>query len=117
MMEHPSVFDFLETFGLEPVEEDADMGTYCYVKQSNNGLQELEISFSAIDESFQVILRSGGKEFVSICSEKAEFVKLWQDRSGSGVYAEFNIDEVKSKAVVTLEPNLHCRWWILRNLR
>lgn len=114
-MEHPSAFDFLENFGLEPVKEEPDMGTYYYVKQSNNGLHELEISFSAIGESFQVILRSNGKEFISICSEKVEFIKLWQDCTGSGVHAEFDIEGVKSKTVVTFEPDLHCRWWTLQS--
>lgn len=114
-MEFPSKFDFLETFGIEPVEEDPSMAYCRYVKQSSDGLQDLDISFSAVAASFQVVLRCGGKELVTVSSEKVRLVELRRDQSGSGIHVVFDIREGTSEAVVTLEPDLHCHWWTLRS--
>ena len=113
-MEFPSTVDFLETFGIEPIEEDPSMAYYRYVKQSNDGRQELDISFSAVSESFQVVLRCGGKEAMTVSSEKVRLVELRRDHSGSGVHVVFDVRDGTSEAAVTLEPDLHCHWWTLR---
>lgn len=55
-MDFPSTVDFLAAFGIEPVEEDPCMAYCRYVKQSKDRLHELDISFSAVAESFQVVL-------------------------------------------------------------
>lgn len=114
-MEFPSTTDFLEAFGIEPVEEDPSMAYCRYVKRSSDGLQELDISFSAVAESFQVVLRCGGNELVTVSSEKVRLVELRHDQSGSGVHVVFDVHDGTSEAVVTLEPDLHCRWWTLRS--
>lgn len=42
---------------------------YCrYVKRSIHGLQALDISFSAVAGWFQVVLRCGGKEVMTVSS-------------------------------------------------
>lgn len=114
-MEFPSTFDFLETFGLEPVAEDASLAYCRYVKLSNDGLRELDMSFSAVAGSFQVVLRCGGKEVIRMSSEKVRLVELRQDHSGSGVRVVFDFCDGTSEAIVNLEPELHCHWWTLRN--
>jgi len=113
-MEFPSVADFLEVFGIEPVEEDPSMAYCRYVKQSNDGEQELDISFSAVAESFQVVLRCGSKEVMSVSSERVRLIELRHDHSSSGVHVVFDVRDGASEAVVTLEPDLHCHWWALR---
>ncbi|WP_200157352.1 hypothetical protein [Allochromatium vinosum] len=114
-MEFPSTADFLEAFGIEPVEEDPGMAYCRYVKQSGDGLQELDISFSAVAKSFQVVLRCGGRELVSVSSEKVRLIKLRRDHSGSGIHVVFDVRDGTSEAVVTLEPDLRCHWWTLRS--
>jgi hypothetical protein len=114
-MQFPSKFDFLETFGIEPVEEDPSMAYCRYVKKSNNGLQTLELSFSAVELSFQVVLRCSGKELVTISSDKVKLIELSQAQKGSGVHVIFEVGDATSEAMVTLEPDLHCHWWTLRN--
>jgi hypothetical protein len=114
-MELPSKLDFLIEFGLEPVEEDRDLALFRYIKPSVDGLQELDISFSGVWRSFQVVLRCGGKELVSVSSESVESLKIRRDKSGAGaVHVVFNLEAVRSEALVTLEPELRCDWWTLR---
>lgn len=114
-MEFPSTADFLEAFGIEPIEEDPSMAYCRYLKESPGGLQEMDVSFSAVSESFQVVLRFSGKEVVKVSSEKVRFVKLWHDQSGSGIHVMFDVGDGVSEAVITLEPDLHCHWWTLRS--
>jgi len=69
-MEFPSTFDFLETFGIEPIEEDPSMAYCRYVKRSSDGRLELDMSFSAVADSFQVVLRCDGKKVMAVSSER-----------------------------------------------
>lgn len=114
-MNYPSTADFFDAFGIEPVEEDPNMAYCRYLKESIDGLQELDISFSAVADSFQVVLRCGGKEVMTVSSEKVRLVEIRRDRSGSAIHVVFDIHDGTSEAVVTLEPDLHCRWWTLRS--
>ena len=111
-MEFPSAFEFLEMFGIDPAED----GPECcrYVKLSTDGQHELDISFSAVADSFQVVLRCAGKDMMAVSSEKVHSIKLRCDESGSGVHVVFDICGVTSEAVIILEPDLHCRWWTLQ---
>lgn len=113
-MEFPSTLEFMEAFGLEPIDEDASMGYCRYVKRSEDGLRELDFSFSAVTESFQVGFRCGGKEVMLVSSEKVRLVELRNDKIGSGFRVVFDFNGETSEAVVTLEPELHCHWWTLR---
>lgn len=114
-MDFPSTVVFLEAFGIEPVEEDPSTAYCRYVKQSMDGLQELDISFSAVAESFQVVLRFDGREIMAVSSEKVRLIELRHDQSGSGMHVVFDVYGGTSEAVVTLEPDLHCRWWTIRS--
>lgn len=114
-MNFPSTDDFLEAFGIEPVEEDPSMAYCRYVKTAASGELQIDISFSAVTESFQVVLRCSGREVATISSEKVKSIELRRDGSGSGVYVVFDIGGVTSEAWVKLEPELNCRWWTLRS--
>lgn len=114
-MDFPSTTDFLETFGIEPVEEDPSMAYCRYLKRSSDGLSELDISFSAVAESFQVVLRCGGQELMTVSSEKVRLVELRHDGNSSAVHVVFDVVDATSEAVITLEPNLHCHWWTLQS--
>ena len=115
-MKFPSTDDFLQAFGIEPVV--VDPGTaYCqYVKTASDGAAELEISFSAVSESFQTVLRCRGKELVRVCSEKVKCIELRQDASGSGIHVVFDIKGVTSEALISMEPDLGCHWWTIRDV-
>lgn len=114
-MKFPSTDDFLQAFGIEPIEEDSSLAYCRYAKQSPDGELEIDISFSAVSESFQVVLRHNGCDVVTVSSEKARLVEIFSDESGSGIRAIFNLGDVMSEAVVTFEPKLTCRWWTLRS--
>ena len=55
VMEFPSTSDFLEEFGIEPVEVDPTLALCRYTKKSKNSELEVDISFSAVMRSFQVV--------------------------------------------------------------
>lgn len=105
----------MEAFGLEPIDEDESMAYCRYVKRSDDGTRELDFSFSAVTDSFQVGFRCGGMEVMLVSSEKVRLIELRNDRSGTGVRVVFDFQGATSEAVVTLEPELHCYWWTLRN--
>lgn len=79
----------------------------------SNGL-ELDISFSAIQESFQILLYCGGQEVVNFVSERTTKMELYRDSSGSGLRVHFEVSGVQAEAIVTLEPTIKCRWWLIR---
>jgi hypothetical protein len=109
----PSTDDFLQAFGLEPIESDRD-SAYCrYVKPSSDGNTEIDFSFNAAARSFQAVLRCGGNEIAAICSEKVKFIEIRHDKTMSGLHVVFDIDGVLSEALIALEPTLHCKWWLL----
>lgn len=113
-MNFPNTIEFLEAFGLEPIEEDPNMAYCRYVKQSIDGI-ELDISFSAVTESFQVVLRFRDKELVTVSSERVRFIEIMNDHFGSGIRVVFDVQGGTSEAVVRIEPDLHCYWWTLRS--
>lgn len=113
-MHFPNTIEFLEHFGLEPIEEDSNMGYRRYVRQSVDGV-ELDISFSAVAESFQVVLRLRHKELVSVSSERVRLIEIMKDRFGSGIRVVFDVQGGTSEAIVRIEPDFHCYWWTLRS--
>ena len=114
-MNFPSKYDFLEAFGIEPAEEDSSMAYYRYVKPSPNGELEIDISFSAISHSFQVVLRCRGHVVATVSSEKVKFIQLRSDKSGDGIHVVFDIQGVNSEVWVKLEPEVNFHWWVLRS--
>lgn len=113
-MDFPSTHDFFEAFGIEPVEEDPGMAYCRYVKHSADGHMELDMSFSAIANSFQLMLRYGGKEVVMISSENVKLFEIRRHQARADVHVVFDMLGATSEAVVMLEPDLHCNWWTLR---
>lgn len=111
----PSTNDFLEAFGIEPVEEDPSMAFCRYIKSASVGALDIDLSFSAVTESFQVVLRCGGREVATVSSEKVKSIEIQRDGCGSGVHVVFDIEGVTSEAIVKLEPDLSCNWWTLRS--
>lgn len=86
---------------------------YCrYVKKSVDGNQEMDFSFSAVYESFQVIIRCSGKELATISGEGVRFIEIRNDLSGAGVHVVFDAGSGASEATLVMEPNLHCHWWV-----
>jgi hypothetical protein len=114
-MQFPSKFDFLEAFGIEPTEEDAGTAYCRYVKRSSDGLQELDISFSAVMESFQVLLISAGRELARVSSESVQTINIRHDATGPRIHVVFDFADATSEVVVTFDPNLHFHWWTLKN--
>ena len=94
-MKFPTTDDFLEAFGLEPIEEDSSLAYCRYVKQSLNEEMSIDVSFSAVSESFQIVLRYNGRDVVTISSEKTRFVEIFRDNSGVGVRAVFDLCDEK----------------------
>lgn len=115
-MEFPSTNDFLEEFGIEPIEVDPSLALCRYIKKSTNSELEVDISFSAVMASFQVVLRLAMQEVAIISSENVKSIELVRNSSGAGVHVVFDICESISEARVIFEPEVSCRWWTLRNV-
>lgn len=115
-MEFPSTNDFLEEFGIEPIEVDPSLALCRYIKKSKTSELEVDVSFSAVMESFQVVLRLATHELAIISSENVKSIELVRDSSGAGVRVVFDICESISEARVIFEPEVSCRWWTLRNV-
>lgn len=111
----PSSYEFLERFGIEPVEEDESISLYRYIKSAKNGELEIDISFSEIMKSFQITLRLSSREISTISSESVQSIKIVSDNLGEGLHIVFDINELISEARVILEPDISFQWWTLRN--
>lgn len=114
-MEFPSINDFLEEFGIEPVEVDPSLGLCRYTRNSKISGLEIDVSFSSVMKSFQVVLRLSIQELAVVSSENVKSIKLVRDNSGAGIHVVFEICEALSEARVMLEPEVSFRWWTLRN--
>jgi len=110
-----SVNYFLEEFGIEPVEVDPNLAFCRYVMMPKNSELEVDISFSAVMASFQVVLRLAREVLMSVSSESVSFIEFVRDGSGAGIHVVFDICESKSEAWVMIEPEVSCRWWTLCN--
>ena len=115
-MEFPSENNFLEEFGIEPVEVDPNLALCRYTIKSKNSDIELDFSFSAVMESFQVVLRLAMQELAVISSENVKSIEVVRDGSEAGVRVVFDICGSISEARVIFEPDLNCRWWVLRKI-
>ncbi|EGH25387.1 hypothetical protein ALP86_102391 [Pseudomonas amygdali pv. mori] len=115
MMRFPSTDDFLEEFGIEPVEMDTSSVLFRYVIKSKSSEIEVDISFSAVMRSFQIVLYVSAKEVAIISSENVESIEFMRNSSGAGIRVIFDICETISEAQILIEPELSCRWWTLRN--
>lgn len=113
-MEFPSENDFLEAFGIEPIEVDQGLALCRYKVKSKNNDLELDFSFSAVMDSFQVVLKLAMQELAIISSENVKSIEVVRDSSGAGIRVVFDICDSISEARIILEPDLSCRWWTLR---
>ncbi|WP_416051216.1 hypothetical protein [Cupriavidus basilensis] len=113
-MNFPTKEEFLESFGVEPAEEDPSLALWLYRVRSQHSDTEVEVSFSGVAESFQVRLQCCGREVLTLVSERAKLIELYRDKAGSGIRAVFDVQGVSSEAVVILVPEVSCRWWVLR---
>ena len=113
-MSYPSKTEFLEMFGIEPVEEDPRMAYCRYVKCSVDGAKQIDVSFSEVSQSFQVVFLFGNEELVRVSSESVRAIRLERDNIGARIDVEFGMRDLMSRAIVILEPHLHCHWWTLR---
>lgn len=111
----PSSYDFLEKFGIEAVEEDESINLFRYIKSSQSGEVEIDISFSEIMKSFQITLRISGREISTVSSESVRSIKFFSDNSGDGLHVIFDINKAVSEVRVVFEPDISFRWWTLSN--
>lgn len=116
-MKYPSADDFLEEFGIEPVEVDPTLALCLYRVKSKSGDVEVDVSFSVVMGSFQVVLKVFGQELAVVSSESVKSVELVRDEQGAGVRVIFDIRDSLSEARVLFEPDVSFRWWILSDVR
>ncbi|MFJ4346686.1 hypothetical protein [Pseudomonas sp. NPDC089401] len=113
-MEFPSENDFLQEFGIEPIEVDPSLALCRYVMKSRSGDLELDFSFSVVMKSFQVVLRLAMQELAVFSSESVKSIEVVRDGSEAGIRVVFDICDSISEARIAFEPDLSCRWWTLR---
>ncbi|MFB4392838.1 MULTISPECIES: hypothetical protein [unclassified Pseudomonas] len=114
-MRFPRENDFLEEFGISPIEVDPGLALIRFLVKSNDGNVELDFSFSAVMESFQVVWRFANRDMMVISSEKVSAIEMIRDDSGAGIRVVFDVCESISEARVNIEPDISCRWWTLRS--
>lgn len=114
-MNFPSKFEFLEEFGLEPIDEDPSLAYCRYEKSLPNEKAKIDFSFSAVSNSFQVSLFFDEKEFFTISSENVQEIKIRSENSKKEISVLFDISGMNSQALITLEPDIKCQWWSIRN--
>ncbi|MGD7195582.1 hypothetical protein [Ralstonia pseudosolanacearum] len=110
----PEQFEFLEKFGIEPTCFDPSAVSFSYRKEDSISGLSIEISFSGVEESFQVRLFRGGDDVAIISSERVRSISVFEDDSGKGVRVAFDFQGLASEAPIILEPVVNMRWWILR---
>jgi hypothetical protein len=111
-----STIDFMEEFGIEPVEVDPSLALCRYIKKSESSELEVDLSFSAVMKSFQVVLRLSMQELAVVSSENVRSIELVRDSSGAGVHVVFEFCNLLSEARVIFVPEVSFRWWILRKV-
>lgn len=75
-MKYPSTDDFLEEFGIEPVEVDPTLALSLYRVKSRSGDVEVDVSFSVVMGSFEVVLKVSGQELATVSSESVKTIEL-----------------------------------------
>jgi len=115
-MKVPCVEDFMESFGMKPVEtkEDPDLRIFLYRAKSNDGKLEIDFSFSEIMSSFQILLRCCDREIGVICSEKMQKIEIYKEKYKSGIKVVFEISGCSSEVDIIIEPDLYYHWSILQ---
>lgn len=113
-MKFPDKDEFLQLFGIQPIEEDPSVALCRYRLHSKSNNLELDLSFSAIQESFQVLLYLGEQQVVNFVSERTTQIELYRDSRESGLRVHFDVAGAAAEAIVTLEPEIKCRWWLIR---
>jgi hypothetical protein len=113
-MSFPSTKDVLAEFGLEPVDEDRDLGYSHYRTKAPNGGFEVDFSFGVIERFFQIVLLNEGKEIAYVSSECVREVRIFSDKSGSGLRIDFDYQDLQAQAELRLYPDLKLDWRILR---
>ncbi|MFJ3450247.1 hypothetical protein ACIPM0_18810 [Pseudomonas sichuanensis] len=106
----------MEEYGIESVEVDPSLALYRYVHKSKASGGEVDVSFSAIIKSIQVVLRVSTHELATISSENVMSIELVRDDAGAGLRVIFDARDSTSEAKVIFEPEVSCRWWIVRNV-
>ncbi|MEX0179677.1 MULTISPECIES: hypothetical protein [Stenotrophomonas] len=115
-MKFPSTTEFFEEFGIEPVEVDSSLALCRYRKKSENSDLEIDVSFSAVMKSFQVVLSFSTQELAVISSENVKSIELIRGAAEAGVRVVFEFSDSISEAMVVFEPEIGCRWWTLRDM-
>lgn len=113
-MKIPSELDFLAALGIEPIDSDPVEGTYSYLIQTPDGERELDISFSALMDFFQLRYRVKGEEVIYLSSERAQSIELFHERNRTTLKVIFEIEGVDAEAIISLAPQLHCHWTVLK---
>ncbi|MCC8395607.1 hypothetical protein LJ656_23790 [Paraburkholderia sp. MMS20-SJTR3] len=112
-MDFPTTDYILAEFGIEPVEQEAEIALSSYCVISKEGDLKLNFSFSEVFRSFQVRLCIDGREIMDFTSENVHRIEIYRDNIGEGIRAIFEIQGVKAECVVRLNPDIQCRWWLL----
>ncbi|CAN7750537.1 hypothetical protein LJR084_006832 [Variovorax sp. LjRoot84] len=114
-MDFPSSEEFLEEFGLEPTSVDPTMAHCRYVKKNDEDARSIDFSFSAVLESFQIAIKDGDEEIANFSSEGVKKIEIVRISGESGLRVLMGFNGAESEAFVSLEPKVHCRWWLIKN--
>ncbi len=112
-MKHPTELEFLEALDIEPIEKNVEESFYRFLLSYEKENTELEFSFSGVEDSFQVILRTGGRTIALISSEKAEEIEILEGHHGPFLKILFQIEGFAAQATLHLLPLPYCEWTLI----
>lgn len=114
-MKFPSDEEFIDCLGLHPVETDADMAYAKFSTMDSEGVIA-DFSYSAVSQSFQVVISCVGREVALLSSECVESIDVFESAGESGVRVACKIGGIDTEISLTTSPRIRCKWWLLKGL-
>lgn len=108
----PEPFDFIELFGVEPIEARPDDGYWCYAFTDERGV-ELRFSVDAIERSVQTVVGLRGEVLSRCAQEGAVRVSLQTGGDRKAIRASFRQGTADGELVVEVTPRISVHWSVL----
>ena len=109
----PDQLDLIDFFNVEPDSANLKDGVLLYELQPTTDIS-LQVSFSPIDNSFQMIVQ-GKESNIFLSSELLEEIELVKAKGVRYLKALFKVSGVVFEATLHLEPKFRISWCLLRS--
>jgi hypothetical protein len=108
----PSQLELIDFFDVAPDPDNLRDGVLLYKLQLTTDTV-LQVSFSSIDDSFQIIIQ-GKDSKILLSSELLEKIELVKTQGMRYLKAHFGVSNSTFEATLHLEPEFKITWFLLR---